>query len=110
MANDLKNPMENNLFSELKEVIDSSKVGFEKETLRVINSGISQKKHPESLGSALCNNYITTDFSEAQTELVTPPFHDKIQGLKFLEDIHHFVSYIFIFYFFNNFSNICAHE
>ena len=44
------------------------------------------------LGSALCNNYITTDFSEAQTELVTPPFNDKIQGLKFLEDIHHFVS------------------
>ena len=84
--------MKNNLFSELKELTDSSKVGFEKESLRVINSEISQNIHPESLGSALCNIYITTDFSEAQTELVTPPFNDKIQGLKFLEDIHHFVS------------------
>ena len=92
MAINFKNPMENNLFSELKGVIDSCKVGFEKESLRVINSRISQNIHPESLGSALCNNYITTDFSEAQTELVTPPFRDKIQGLKFLEGIHHFVS------------------
>ena len=92
MAIDFKNPMEKNLFSEVKGVIDSCKVGFEKESLRVINSAISQNIHPESLGSALCNNYITTDFSEAQTELVTPPFHDKIQGLEFLENIHHFVS------------------
>ena len=89
---DQLNCSENEILSLIKEYDCSSKVGFEKETLRVINSGISQKKHPESLGSALCNNYITTDFSEAQTELVTPPFHDKIQGLKFLEDIHHFVS------------------
>ena len=83
MAINFKNPMENNLFSELKGVIDSCKVGFEKESLRVINSEISQNIHPESLGSALCNKYITTDFSEAQTELVTTPFRDKIQGLKF---------------------------
>ena len=89
---DQLNCSENEILSLIKEYDCSPKVGFEKETLRVINSGISQKKHPESLGSALCNKYITTDFSEAQTELVTPPFHDKIQGLKFLEDIHHFVS------------------
>ena len=89
---DQLNCSENEILSLIKEYDCSPKVGFEKETLRVINSGISQKKHPESLGSALCNNYITTDFSEAQTELVTPPFRDKIQGLKFLEGIHHFVS------------------
>ena len=84
--------MENNLFSELKGLISLGEVGFEKESLRVIRLNIAQSTHPESLGSALCNKYITTDFSEAQLELVTPPFHDRIKGLQFLEDIHHFVS------------------
>ncbi|MDC0586865.1 glutamate--cysteine ligase, partial [Gammaproteobacteria bacterium] len=84
--------MEKHIFLELKDLLRFSKVGFEKESLRVINSSISQHPHPELLGSALCNHYITTDFSEAQLELVTPPLNDKIKGLKFLEDIHHFVS------------------
>ena len=92
MTRDFNNPMEKSLFSELKGILNISKVGFEKESLRVVNSSISQHHHPESLGSALCNDYITTDFSEAQLELVTPPLNDKIKGLKFLEDIHHFVS------------------
>ena len=92
MVSDFNNTIEKNLFSELKGSLNSSKVGFEKENLRVTNSSISQHAHPESLGSALCNHYITTDFSEAQLELVTPPLNDKIKGLKFLEDIHHFVS------------------
>ena len=92
MISDFNNPMEKSLFSELEGILNCSKVGFEKESLRVINSSISQHPHPELLGSALCNHYITTDFSEAQLELVTPPFNDKIKGLRFLEDIHHFVS------------------
>ena len=57
-----------------------------------MNSEISKSPHPELLGSALCNQYITTDFSEAQLELVTPPFKDKSKGLSFLDDIHHFIS------------------
>ena len=92
MISDFNNPMEKSLFSELEGILNCSKVAFEKESLRVINSSISQHPHPELLGSALCNHYITTDFSEAQLELVTPPFNDKIKGLRFLEDIHHFVS------------------
>ena len=92
MGSDFKNHIENNLFSKLGGLHNSSAVGFEKESLRVINSSISQHAHPESLGSALCNHYITTDFSEAQLELVTPPLNDNIKGLIFLEDIHHFVS------------------
>ena len=68
--------MEKNLFSELKDHLSDAKVGFEKESLRVINSNIAQSPHPESLGSSLCNQYITTDFSEALLELVTPPFRD----------------------------------
>ena len=92
MVSDFNNPIEKNLFSELGGLLNCSKVGFEKESLRVVNSSISKQAHPEFLGSALCNHYITTDFSEAQLELVTPPLKDKIKGLKFLEDIHHFVS------------------
>ena len=92
MVSDFNKCIEKNIFSELKDLLRFSKVGFEKESLRVINSSISQHPHPESLGSALCNDYITTDFSEAQLELVTPPLNNKIKGLNFLEDIHHFVS------------------
>ena len=84
--------MEKNLFSELKEFSGSGLVGFEKESIRIINSKIAQSPHPVSLGSALCNQYITTDFSEALLELVTPPFLDKKKALRFLDDIHHIIS------------------
>ena len=51
--------------------------GIEKESLRISNSGkLSNKPHPKSLGSALTNPYITTDFSEALLELITPTFND----------------------------------
>jgi len=92
VVSDFKNTIEENLFSELEGLLNCSKVGFEKESLRVFDSSISKQPHPERLGSTLCNRYITTDFSEAQLEFVTPPLNDKIKGLKFLEDIHHFVS------------------
>jgi len=50
--------------------------GVEKESLRVRPDGqISQRPHPAALGSALSNEAITTDYSEALIELVTPPFH-----------------------------------
>jgi len=45
------------------------------------------------MGSPLCHRHITTDFSEAQIELITPPFIDKQKGLIFLENMHHFVSH-----------------
>ncbi|MBG61866.1 MAG: glutamate--cysteine ligase, partial [Woeseiaceae bacterium] len=49
------------------------KKGLEKESLRVNEEGsLSLKKHPISMGSALKNRYITTDFSEALLEFVTP--------------------------------------
>ena len=83
----------NEILSLLSESDYSSKVGFEREGLRIGNSFISKKSHPKSLGSALCNKYITTDFSEAQLELVTPPFEDKEDAMQFLDGIHHFISH-----------------
>ena len=47
--------------------------GIEKESLRVSkDNSISNSDHPLALGSALTNKYITTDFSEALLELITP--------------------------------------
>lgn len=48
--------------------------GLEREGLRVDRDGkISQKPHPEPLGSALTHPYITTDYSEALLEFITEP-------------------------------------
>ena len=79
--------------SDVKDTLAFGKFGIEKESLRISQSAISRKKHQESMGSPLCHRYITTDFSEAQLELITPPFIDKKTGLDFLENIHHFVSH-----------------
>ena len=46
--------------------------GVEKESLRVTAAGeLAQTPHPAALGSALTHPHITTDFSEAQLELIT---------------------------------------
>jgi len=68
------------------------KRGIEKESLRVTTDGlISQKDHPYSLGSALTNPFITTDYSEALLEFITPAYDDPAKPLKVLENIHKFV-------------------
>ncbi len=66
--------------------------GLEKESLRVAeNGGIALTPHPASLGSALTHPRITTDYSEALLELVTPPFEDFTQALDCLEELHLYV-------------------
>jgi len=68
-----------------------SRRGVEKESLRVGRDGyLSQTSHPDRLGSALSNRYITTDFSEALLEFVTPAFSSTWEALHFLCDIHQF--------------------
>ncbi|MFK7816058.1 MAG: glutamate--cysteine ligase [Gammaproteobacteria bacterium] len=67
-------------------------IGIEKECLRVDKNGsLSQQPHPASLGSALTNPYITTDFSEALLELITPPEQGVSAALECLQKIHQFV-------------------
>lgn len=78
------------LRSEFKGILSRGLVGIEKESLRLREGKISNMAHPESMGSPLCNKYITNDFSEAQPELITPPFSSKIKVINFLEDLHHF--------------------
>jgi glutamate--cysteine ligase len=66
--------------------------GLERESLRVTADGrLAQTPHPLALGSALTNPHITTDYSEALTELVTPTFPDNAALLAYLTDLHQFV-------------------
>lgn len=65
--------------------------GIEKESLRIDEQArISQKPHPKTLGSALTHHSITTDYSEALLEFITPAYEDLTDCLLFLSDIHHF--------------------
>lgn len=65
--------------------------GVEKESLRIAPNGyLSSKAHPAGLGSALTNRYITTDFSEALLEFVTPAFATTWEALQCVCDIHQF--------------------
>jgi len=67
--------------------------GVEKENIRVDKKGlISQTPHPAIFGDKLSHAYITTDFSESQVEMITPPLPDIEQTLGFLETIHDIVS------------------
>ncbi len=65
--------------------------GIEKEGLRVDGAGrLAQTPHPEALGSALCHSRITTDYSEALLEFITPVFDDIDNALGYLQNLHHY--------------------
>jgi glutamate--cysteine ligase len=67
-------------------------VGLEKESLRVGETGrIAKSDHPRALGSPLTHPWITTDYSEALIELITPPFRNGKAALNFLGDLHGYV-------------------
>ncbi len=66
--------------------------GVEKESLRVSQSGyLAQTPHPPKLGSALTHPHITTDFSEAQLELITGVHSNADDCLQELDEIHGYV-------------------
>ena len=65
--------------------------GIEKESLRIdVDGSLSAHPHPVGLGSALTNRYITTDFSEALLEFVTPAFATTWEALRCVCDIHQY--------------------
>ena len=66
-----------------------ARTGQEKESLRVTPTGhIAATAHLHELGAALTHPFITTDYSEAFREFITPPFTDVRDTLAFLESIH----------------------
>ncbi|MGF1728738.1 glutamate--cysteine ligase [Photobacterium kasasachensis] len=67
--------------------------GIERELVRTTSQGLySEQPHPKPLGSALIHPYITTDFAEAQLELVTPAMNDRQATFEMLGSLHHFVA------------------
>jgi len=73
-------------------VLQNGLKGVERESLRVTSAGtIAHTPHPGALGSALASEHITTDFSEALIELVTPAFAHSWELLQYLCDLHQFV-------------------
>ncbi|SFC15291.1 glutamate-cysteine ligase [Marinospirillum celere] len=72
-------------------LFDQLRRGLEKESLRTTPEGwISQKSHPQALGSTLTHPHITTDYSEALLEFITPVSCSREQTLDFLLDLHRF--------------------
>lgn len=65
--------------------------GIEKEGLRVTPlAKLAQTSHPKALGSALTHGSITTDYSEALLEFITPVFKQVDDCIDYLELLHRF--------------------
>src|SRR5256885_5716597 len=73
------------------QILQGGRKGVEKESLRVLPHGrLAATPHPPLLGSALTSEHITTDYSEALIELVTPAFTHSWELLQYLLDLHQF--------------------
>jgi glutamate--cysteine ligase len=92
-------PLTDTLSARLQRLLDAGHpdlfrgglMGLEKESLRVSpEGGIARTPHPQALGSALTHPWITTDYSEALLEFITPPFDGPAQALDFLRDLQTF--------------------
>ena len=65
------------------------KYGVEREMLRVDKEGyLSKKPHPKAFGDKINNTYITTDFSESQVEVITPPLETVKDTFNFLNVLY----------------------
>lgn len=72
-------------------VLQGMQRGIERESLRMQANGyLSQQAHPMALGAALTHPSITTDYSEALLEFITPPTKSIANTLSILKDIHTF--------------------
>ncbi len=72
-----------------KHQLRSIKRGIEKESLRICPSGyLAKTRHPKALGSTLTHPYITTDYSEALLEFITPASSELDAPINWLEKIH----------------------
>jgi len=87
----IKRRIERLATSGVTDVLVGGLKGIEKESLRVTPDGhLAHSPHPVTLGSAMTNQYITTDFSEALLEFVTPATKHTWETLRILCEIHQF--------------------
>jgi glutamate--cysteine ligase len=93
IINKLSARLDQLLTNDLQHLLCGGFKGIEKESLRISSTDgfIAQTPHPAALGSALTHPAITTDYSEALIELITPPFAEIKDTLDYLHNIHQFV-------------------
>lgn len=90
----MKNALAHNLdwLSASSSSLQGMRRGLEKESLRIQPNGrLAQSAHYAAFGSALTHPYITTDYSEALIELITPATTSISETLGFLDDIHRYI-------------------
>jgi len=76
----------------IQSLLADGKIGIEREALRVNSNGsIATTPHPKELGSPLTHPNITTDYSEALIELITPAFTSIDETYVFLNKLHQYV-------------------
>jgi glutamate--cysteine ligase len=73
-------------------MLHDARFGLEKESLRVAAAGgMAVTPHPRVFGSALTHPAITTDYSEALMEFITPPLASVGDALDYLADLQAYV-------------------
>ncbi|MGL5690585.1 MAG: bifunctional glutamate--cysteine ligase GshA/glutathione synthetase GshB, partial [Bacteroidales bacterium] len=81
------------LYKKARHLMLEGLFGLEKENLRITPSAeLALTSHPDLFGDKTINPFITTDFSESQIEMITPPLPGIKEALGFMETIHDIVS------------------
>ena len=82
------------VLNEHPELLTQIRRGVEKESLRVTEdqATLAQTQHPAALGSALTHPAITTDYSEALLEFITPAESSIDATEQSLADLHRFTA------------------
>ncbi|MGL5546044.1 MAG: bifunctional glutamate--cysteine ligase GshA/glutathione synthetase GshB, partial [Tannerellaceae bacterium] len=89
----MTNPEQNKYFKQWEHLLLKGKFGLEKENVRVNADGtLALSIHPDVFGDKGKNPYITTDFSESQIEMITPPLPSVAEALGFMETLHDVVT------------------
>jgi len=98
---DIQTPIQSDAFAQrlsvltsppARDVLARSLRGIEKESLRVMRDGaLAMTAHPRALGSALTHPSLTTDYSEALLELITPAEANPEQVIARLDELHRYV-------------------
>ena len=92
MLNSIESLVQKLSDADIASTLNGIRRGIEKESLRIQPNGhLAQTPHPSGLGSALTHPSITTDYSEALLEFITPALTDTKEVLQYLTDIHQYV-------------------
>lgn len=89
----INNLQETLVCNSIKASITDGVFGIEKENVRVDEMGrMASTPHPGILGDKFRHPFITTDFSESQVEMITPPLKSIAEVHGFLETLNDVIS------------------